>query len=244
MSIEVGGPAYETKDSWMWPCLLAAVGLGVVLRVLCFPFAAYTGGWTLIDAPTRVAMAVRWLEHPGVLTTRDCHQFGPLHIYLIGTMLAVWRNVHDAPRLLSLLFAIATMAPLYLIAREMFGRGAAVLTLLFCLFHVAREVQCGGHVGGALCVLLRHVCVLCVTLSSGGPRARFVSGRSDALSGIYDSIRGMGLCRVDGPVEPRFVRGRRLVQTAHEVTPMGGPLYRYREPLACVVDSDQLCAGG
>ncbi len=103
-----------------------AIAFVVFVRVVCFPFT-----WENGDAPSRIAMAAAWLQNPSIMSAKDCSQFGPLPIYLIAGILALWNDPYVAPRFLSLLFGVATAVPLFLIARDLFGQRAATLTLLF-----------------------------------------------------------------------------------------------------------------
>ena len=143
MNVTISAHGQEMPESQAIKWMLGAVVLSAIVRTVCFPFTSYGGAWEYVDAPTRVAMAVRWLHHPTLLTTNDCFQFGPLHIYLTGAILSIWYDPHVAPRFLSLLFGVATIVPLFLLTRTLFGPRAAIFCGLFSGFYTL-QVKCSG----------------------------------------------------------------------------------------------------
>ena len=123
--------------------ILASAALAMMVRIACFPYSSYAGSWEYCDAPTRVAMAIRWLHHPGVMTTKDCEQFGPLHIYLIAGALSLWKDIYLAPRFLSLVLGVGTALPLFFLTRILFNQRAALYATLFFAFHTLQVKSCG-----------------------------------------------------------------------------------------------------
>jgi hypothetical protein len=109
---------------------VALVGLAAAVRAACFPFT-----WENGDAPARIALAVRWLHDPSLMSAKDCSQFGPLPIFWNACILSVWSDPYTAPRFLSLLFGIATALPLFFLTRVLFGQRAAVFSCLFFAFY-------------------------------------------------------------------------------------------------------------
>ncbi|RKH09811.1 hypothetical protein D7V97_15445 [Corallococcus sp. CA053C] len=79
------------------------------------------------DAVVRTELAERWLHAPHVITSyKDgTYQFGPLHLYLVGAVLSVFdREV--AGRLVSLVFGVLSVVPLFALTRRLFGWRAGV----------------------------------------------------------------------------------------------------------------------
>ncbi|NNB88298.1 ArnT family glycosyltransferase [Corallococcus exiguus] len=79
------------------------------------------------DAVVRTELAERWLADPHVITSyKDgTYQFGPLHLYLVGAVLSVFeRDV--AGRLVSLVFGVLSVVPLFALTRRLFGWRAGV----------------------------------------------------------------------------------------------------------------------
>ena len=110
--------------------LLVLAGLSAVVRLACFPFDI-----EMIDAAARVALAIRWLHHPGVMSATECSQYGPLPIYLNAGILSIWNTPYTAPRFLSLIFGSATVVPLFFLTRLLFGRRAAIFSGVFFAFY-------------------------------------------------------------------------------------------------------------
>ena len=115
-------PADAPAALWV----LALVAIAAVVCVACFPFA--TEG---VDGAARIALALRWLNHPTLISTQDCSQYGPLSVCAVIGILSVWKDPYLAPRLVSLLFGIAAVVPLFLITRLLFNRRAAIMAGLF-----------------------------------------------------------------------------------------------------------------
>jgi 4-amino-4-deoxy-L-arabinose transferase-like glycosyltransferase len=95
------------------------------VRLAIFPFAESLFG----DGVVRSEIAERWARDPHLVRSfRDgVYQFGPLQFYLAAPLLWLWPSREHAPRLLSLLFSLATVLPLYRLGRRLFSREAAVV---------------------------------------------------------------------------------------------------------------------
>ncbi len=119
-----------------WVGLLALVALP---RLVVFPFNQNLGG----DAIARVWLAHRWLEAPHVIASFDqgAVQFGPLHIYLLALAEWVWPSLLHAGRALSLLAALASVPPLFVLTRRLFGEVAATWAVA-CFALWGLHVQC------------------------------------------------------------------------------------------------------
>ncbi|QQR43100.1 glycosyltransferase family 39 protein [Myxococcus xanthus] len=80
------------------------------------------------DAVVRTELAERWLRAPHIITAYGdgAYQFGPLHMYLVGAALSVFdREV--AGRVVSLLFGVLSVVPLFALTRRLFGWRAGVV---------------------------------------------------------------------------------------------------------------------
>ncbi len=84
------------------------------------------------DAVIRTELAGRWLANPHWISSfaDGAFQFGPLHLYLLGLALKLWPAPELAGRVMSLVFGIATVVPLYLLTRRLFDWKAAVVACL------------------------------------------------------------------------------------------------------------------
>lgn len=82
------------------------------------------------DAVARTELAWRWAYAPQfewISSFEDgAYQFGPLHLYLVGLVLKVWPSPEHAGRLVSLVFGVASVIPLFFLTRRYFGERAAV----------------------------------------------------------------------------------------------------------------------
>ncbi|WP_426754288.1 ArnT family glycosyltransferase [Myxococcus sp. Y35] len=80
------------------------------------------------DAVVRTELAERWFRAPHLITAYGdgAYQFGPLHMYLVGAALSVFdREV--AGRVVSLLFGVLSVVPLFVLTRRLFGWRAGVV---------------------------------------------------------------------------------------------------------------------
>jgi 4-amino-4-deoxy-L-arabinose transferase-like glycosyltransferase len=109
-------PRTEPRPGVVLALLLVAV---LLPRLLVFPVNENLHG----DAVVRVELAERWLAAPHWIGSFEdgAYQFGPLHLYLTGVALAAWPEREDAGRLVSLLFGVLSVIPLYLLTRRLFG---------------------------------------------------------------------------------------------------------------------------
>ncbi len=84
------------------------------------------------DAVIRTELGARWLENPRWIESfKDgAFQFGPLHLYLMGLALKIWPAREHAGRVLSLLFGVLTVVPLYSLTRRIFSWKAGVWACL------------------------------------------------------------------------------------------------------------------
>lgn len=80
------------------------------------------------DAPVRIELAERWLAAPHLWRGfTETYQYGPLHLTLLGLSLEVLPDRLLAPKLLSLLCALGSIALLYRLTRRLWSLEAALL---------------------------------------------------------------------------------------------------------------------
>ncbi len=117
----VPDPLPEPNTRLLLGLLIAAV---LLPRLLLMPFNENFYG----DAVARTELAERWLREPHLITSYGdgAFQFGPLHLYLVGFALKVMPDKALAGRLVSLLFGVLAVVPLFSLTRRLFGWRAGV----------------------------------------------------------------------------------------------------------------------
>ncbi|TQF13369.1 hypothetical protein FJV41_24185 [Myxococcus llanfairpwllgwyngyllgogerychwyrndrobwllllantysiliogogogochensis] len=119
-------PAHEPSTRWLLGILLV---VALLPRLVVFFLNENLYG----DAVVRTELAERWLREPHLITAYGdgAYQFGPLHLYLVGVALSVFdREV--AGRVVSLLFGVLSVVPLFALTRRLFGwREGVVAGLAF-----------------------------------------------------------------------------------------------------------------
>jgi 4-amino-4-deoxy-L-arabinose transferase-like glycosyltransferase len=80
------------------------------------------------DAVTRTELAERWVREPHLITSfgDGAWQYGPLHLYLVGLALEVFADKALAGRVVSLVFGVLSVVPLFALTRRLFGWRAGV----------------------------------------------------------------------------------------------------------------------
>ncbi|HET9015489.1 MAG TPA: hypothetical protein VFN57_07830 [Thermomicrobiaceae bacterium] len=110
---------------WERPALVLAAA--VVARLALAALSLHLGFVEYnADGFTRVIHGFEWLQSPHW----EVGVWLPLQFWLLGGVLALWRNLYAAPKLLATVAGLATMANLYLIARGLAGRRPAALAAL------------------------------------------------------------------------------------------------------------------
>lgn len=132
--------------------MLMLVVAAAVVRLVVLPVNEHLYG----DAVARTEMAERWARTPHLITSfaDGAAQFGPLHLYLIAAALEVV-NRNDASRIVSFVFGVLTVVPLYAVTRRYFdGRAAVWACLGFALWglHIQTSTT-GGSEAVALCLM-------------------------------------------------------------------------------------------
>lgn len=103
--------------------------VGAVLRLIFFFLSENNGG----DALARAAMTAGWLEHPA--SWLNFEPWLPIHFWLMAGMSIIVRDPGLGTKMLSLLLGIASLPMFWLLAREVYNRSAATLSLIvFALY--------------------------------------------------------------------------------------------------------------
>src|SRR5262249_46885226 len=88
------------------------------------------------DSVTRLWKGWYWASHPGVIVAGV---WGPLHFYLIGAIINIFRSVTLAPILLHIGFSVATIPIVYVFTDLEFrsARAAILASLIWALYPLA-----------------------------------------------------------------------------------------------------------
>src|SRR4051812_42554032 len=104
--------------------LFLALALALLVRIPALALGVEHYG----DAPVRIEIAERWAQEPHLWRGfGESYQYGPLHLSMLGGALRALPDRYLAPRLLSLLFGLAGVALIWLLAYRMRGANAAAL---------------------------------------------------------------------------------------------------------------------
>src|SRR5205814_3735837 len=108
------------------------------------------------DAPVRIELAERWLAAPHLWHGfAEAFQFGPLHLSLIASSLALWPARHWSPKLFSLACGLVSVVVLYRLARRFVAKEAAfaaALILAFSPLHIQASTTAASE--APFCALL------------------------------------------------------------------------------------------
>lgn len=104
---------------------------GILLRILFIFLATNNGG----DALSRAAITAKWLQHPNLSLDFADPNWPPVHFWLMAGLSLLVRNVELGCRLLSLLFGAFSVWVIWRLAREIYGEGAALLSLVLFAFY-------------------------------------------------------------------------------------------------------------
>ncbi|HYO58025.1 ArnT family glycosyltransferase [Archangium sp.] len=113
--------------------LILLLAAALLPRLLLMPFNENFYG----DAVARTELAERWVRQPHLITSYGdgAYQFGPLHLYAVGAALKGVPDKALAGRLVSLLFGVLSVVPLFLLTRRLFDWRAGVWAgLAFCVW--------------------------------------------------------------------------------------------------------------
>ncbi len=105
--------------------------LALAARLAVLPFATTDGS----NPAARVWISWRWIENPEIITHGV---WGPLHFYLIGSVLALTGDPVTAPIVLHVAFGVASAVLFYAFVRLEFAgrRGALLVALAFAIYPI------------------------------------------------------------------------------------------------------------
>jgi hypothetical protein len=92
------------------------------------------------DGPPRAIYAWQWAQNPELVTQGH---WLPLQLYLSGALLMCWDNLWEAPRVISLVFGVLAVWPLWRLMRQFFTvqvSFAASLLFIFWGLHIAQSI--------------------------------------------------------------------------------------------------------
>lgn len=99
-----------------------------VLKVFALPFVQITDS----DAVSRIFSAAEWAANPHLIVKGI---WGPIHYYLLGTPLMLWNNAVYCPMLVTIIFSVAIIFPVYFFVKQGFSARSAFwvcASLVFC----------------------------------------------------------------------------------------------------------------
>lgn len=129
--------------------------MGAVLRIAFFALGQNNGG----DALARAALTADFLKHPGLRLNFE--PWLPFHFWLMASMALVLRKTALAARVLSLVLGTASLWVLWRLAKEIYGRAAALFSLvIFALYslHIAYSTTSSSEVPYLFFVLVGLLC--------------------------------------------------------------------------------------
>jgi 4-amino-4-deoxy-L-arabinose transferase-like glycosyltransferase len=167
---------------------LIALLAGLAVRLPAFFLGVEHYG----DAPVRIELAERWLLAPHLWHGfSEAFQYGPLHLSLLASSLALWPARHWSPKLFSLACGLASLVLLYRLARRFVAKEAAfaaAMALAFSPLHIQASTTAASE--APFCALLLG----CLLLLLSG--RTIVPGLLLACAGLvrYDGWLYVPLC--------------------------------------------------
>ncbi|MCT4663658.1 MAG: glycosyltransferase family 39 protein [Flavobacteriales bacterium] len=80
------------------------------------------------DAVTRIFLSLDWIENPTWISESV---WGPLHFYLNGLALAIWKNPVYTPKILNIILSTFSLIPFYYFTKREFNNNGALITTIF-----------------------------------------------------------------------------------------------------------------
>ena len=117
--------------------ILLLMAIGLFVRLLILPFSQTIDA----DAVTRIFMAYKWLKDPELITSAV---WLPLHLYFNAAAIWLSGDLVFGPKLMNILFAVATVPPLYKFVKNEFNSEGAfwvTLTYLFVPIVIRNSLQ-------------------------------------------------------------------------------------------------------
>lgn len=126
----------NSLGTWRAGAVLIAVALGARLAFL--PFATLDDG----DTAYRIWLAWLWADEPFLITNG---LWGPLHFYLVGTLMRFWQDPVWAPVVLHVAIGVVTPIVMYRWTLELFRseRAAMAAGLILAVYPAAIGVSLG-----------------------------------------------------------------------------------------------------
>lgn len=151
------------------------LGVGIVIRLLAFALSYNSGG----DAMARVDLSAAWLSHPN-FNLFAFKPWLPLHFWVIAGSMSIFGPTIFAARLVSLLAAVASLFLFWNIARRLYNRRAATLSLLVFALYTVHIGYSGVSSSEAfyLCLVLLGICSYFSAVQSGRTHQLLLSGVS------------------------------------------------------------------
>ncbi len=124
-----------------WRIDLALVAVALLVRFVLLPYASLDAN----DSATRIWLGWRWADDPHWITNG---LWGPLHFYLIGTVLRFWPDPVWAPMVMHACIGALVPVVVYRLTYELFGshRSATAAGLVFAFYPAAIAVSLGARV--------------------------------------------------------------------------------------------------
>ena len=113
------------------------MAIGLVVRLIILPFSQTVDA----DAVTRIFMAYNWLRNPELITSAV---WLPLHLYFNAAAIWLSGDLVFGPKIMNILFAVATVPPLYKFVKNEFNSEGAfwvTLTYLFVPIVILNSLQ-------------------------------------------------------------------------------------------------------
>jgi hypothetical protein len=106
-------------------------GLLIIALILRIVYLFQSGDCSVGDSGTRLYLSYFWSLHPSFILG---YNWLPLHFYILGSTIAFFDNTIWMPRVVTLLFAMASFIPFYGLVKNLFSRKTAFYsTLIFVL---------------------------------------------------------------------------------------------------------------
>ncbi len=104
--------------------IVGLVLLILLLKLIILPFSQTVDA----DSVTRIFLALDWVENPKWISESV---WGPLHFYLNGFALAIWKNPVYTPKILNILLSTFSLIPFYYFTKREFNKTGAFITTIF-----------------------------------------------------------------------------------------------------------------
>ncbi len=116
-----------------FPKIYLLVFITLVVKLILLPFSQTINA----DAVSRIFASLKWMENPSWTTSSI---WAPFHFYIHGSGLMIWNNLIYTPKIITILFSVATLIPFYFLTKREFNKSGALIATIFLaispiLFH-------------------------------------------------------------------------------------------------------------